>query len=400
MADDADRADERRFAQVVFSRATPVTWALIAANVAVYVAMAYSAQDLGPASDAYQVALVNFGAKLNQLIDQGEYWRLVTPVFIHIGLIHLFVNMYSLSVIGPLIEQLYGSSRYLVMYLLSGVVGVLGSYYFSTGTLSAGASGALFGLLGVLFVFGLKYRNELPGAFRHTFSPMRLVPVLGLNLIITFALPFIDKWGHLGGLAAGAVLGAVVGYARAGERWPGLFWWAAAACSALAVVGSFALAYQAPHRTLSEVAEIVGGPGGALGRPGAQAVNRSLVDPYNETNEALAEAVRALVALDGAPAGRPAAPGAGAKARAAAAIARQASGVDDRSRALFVRQADLLERVADLLERQGPPPTERELGAVRDEFGALQRDWNGWLESEAEKHGITLKNENSTSGGI
>ena len=77
------------------------------------------------------------------------------------------------------------------------------------------------------------------------------------------------------------------------------------------------------------------------------------------------------MSLDGAPAGRPAEFGAGAKARAAAAIARRASGVDDRSRALFVRQADLLERVADLLERQGPPPTERELRAVRDEFGAL-----------------------------
>ena len=219
MAEAEERADEERFASAFFARGASATWAFIGANVAVYALMVAVARDSGLApSEEYTVALANFGAKVNALVNLGEYWRFVTPIFIHIGPIHLLVNMYSLHAIGPQVERLYGTSRYIILYLLTGIAGVAGSYYtvVRTGTdaTSAGASGALFGLLGVLLVFGLRYKNELPGIFRKAFSAQGLIPVLAINLIITFTIPMIDWGAHLGGLVAGAALAAVIPYFR------------------------------------------------------------------------------------------------------------------------------------------------------------------------------------------
>jgi rhomboid protease GluP len=396
MAEEIERVQERRFAQVVFARATPVTWILIGANVAVFALMAWVAGTPSPESEAYQLALYNFGAKFNPLIDIGEWWRFVAPVFIHIGIIHLFVNMYSLSAIGPLIEQLYGSGRYFVLYLLTGIGGVAASYFFAPGNLSAGASTALFGLLGVLFVFGFRYRNELPGGFRHTFSPARLVPVLALNLFITFALPFIDKWGHLGGLFTGAVLALVVPYARTAEKRSGLFWWTAAGLCAAVVFASFTMVLLTPPRTAEQIYEITSRADGTAQTPFASPGRAAFIEDFNETGGALDDAVAAIrgFANDQDP---PAA--LAGQARDAAGAARRAEGLDARSRALFERQAALLERASELLARgrSGVPRDERE--RFLSDADALERDWNLWAESEAEKHGLEYKRTNNNSGG-
>ena len=90
--------------------------------------MAIVAKTVNPGTPQYQDALVDFGAKVNELIGKGEYWRFVTPMFIHIGAMHLLVNMYSLYMIGPPVERLYGTARFLVMYVLSGIGGVACSY--------------------------------------------------------------------------------------------------------------------------------------------------------------------------------------------------------------------------------------------------------------------------------
>src|SRR5215203_4013989 len=193
MAEAVELEDEQRFARTFFMRGTPATWALIGANVAVFILMTFVAKSVSPSDPSYNAALIAFGAKLNALIDQGEFWRFVNPIFIHIGPMHLLVNMYSLYAIGPQVERLYGTARFLILYLLTGVAGVGASYWFAKNPngVSAGASGALFGLLGVLFVFGWRFRKELPGVFRQAFSPRGLVPVLVLNLFITFAIPYI-----------------------------------------------------------------------------------------------------------------------------------------------------------------------------------------------------------------
>lgn len=178
--------------------------------------------------------LLAFGAKTNDLIGQHhEYWRLVTPIFIHVNLVHVLVNMYSLWVIGPWVEKLYGSAKFVVFWVLTGIAGVLASYLTmipgshpgligsflikNHDTPSAGASGALFGLVGVLFVFGLKYRRELPEGFKRAFGT-GMLPIILLNLAIGFVgQSVIDNAAHLGGLLSGAALAAVVSYKRPGQ---------------------------------------------------------------------------------------------------------------------------------------------------------------------------------------
>jgi membrane associated rhomboid family serine protease len=178
--------------------------------------------------------LLAFGAKTNYLIGYDhEYWRLVTPVFIHVNLPHVLINMYSLWVIGPWVEKLYGSAKFVVFWVVTGIAGVVGSYltYFPgshPGVISsfliknhddpsAGASGALFGLVGVLFVFGLKYRRELPEGFKRAFGS-GMLPIILLNLGIGFVgRNIIDNAAHMGGLLSGAALAAVVSYKRPGQ---------------------------------------------------------------------------------------------------------------------------------------------------------------------------------------
>src|SRR5688572_8988869 len=135
--------------------------------------------------------LIGFGAKSNYEINQGEIWRFITPIFIHIGLLHLFFNSYALWVVGPQVEKLYGGARFLILYVLSGVAGVIASYWYRPDVLSAGASGAIFGLFGVLFAFVIRYRNSIPASFRKALGKGIFVTI-AVNLFIGFQFPFID----------------------------------------------------------------------------------------------------------------------------------------------------------------------------------------------------------------
>lgn len=178
--------------------------------------------------------LIAYGAKLNYLIDAPNYqwWRFVAPMFIHVNLIHLFVNMYSLFMVGPFVEKLYGSARFVLFWVVTGIAGVVASYLtvqpnLATGSFarfifkdfdnpSAGASGALFGLVGVLFVFGIKFRRELPEGFKRAFGT-GMLPIIMINLFIGFiGRGFIDNAAHLGGLLSGAALALVINYKRPG----------------------------------------------------------------------------------------------------------------------------------------------------------------------------------------
>ena len=179
--------------------------------------------------------LVTYGAKLNYLIAQyHQWWRFVTPMFLHANLPHLFINMFSLWMIGPYVEKLYGSAKFVVFWVVSGILSVVASYlavrpnvapgslagflFKSVDNPSVGASGALFGLVGVLFVFGIKFRRELPEGFKRAFGT-GLVPIILINLVIGFlGRGFIDNAAHLGGLITGAGLALVAEYRRPGDR--------------------------------------------------------------------------------------------------------------------------------------------------------------------------------------
>jgi rhomboid protease GluP len=229
-------SETMRFARAVLNRPYKFTIILLVANIFVFLVMWQTSGSplsmLGPLPDE---VLLRFGAKLNYYIQiQHEWWRLVTPMFVHVNLLHLIVNMYSLWIVGPYVEKLYGSAKFVFFWVLTGVAGVIASYLtvrpgmpvgsvarfiFKTSDVpSAGASGALFGLVGVLFVFGIKFRHELPEGFKRAFGT-GLLPMIFLNLFIGYVLRgFIDNAAHLGGLISGALLALVVDYRRPGER--------------------------------------------------------------------------------------------------------------------------------------------------------------------------------------
>ena len=225
-----------RFARVVLSRPYKFTIALLVANIFVFTLMwQISGLPLSLSAPVPGRLLLAFGAKLNYLIQtQHQWWRFVTPMFLHVNLLHLMVNMYSLWIVGPYVEKLYGSAKFLLFWVVTGVCGVIASYlavrpglaggpiggfiFKAVDEPSAGASGALFGLVGVLFVFGIKFRHELPEGFKRAFGT-GLLPMILLNLFIGYVLRgFIDNAAHLGGLVSGALLALVVDYRRPGER--------------------------------------------------------------------------------------------------------------------------------------------------------------------------------------
>ncbi len=198
---------EQRFLHAVFSRATPVTYGLLAINIIYYFVVAWFGLEFA--------TLVAFGAKTNALLREGDWFRLVTPIFMHGGLLHLFFNSYVLWSNGPLVEKLYGSARFLLIYLLSGIGGVIGSYVWQEvanhqDAPSVGASGALFGLFGLLAIFGYRYK-EVPASFQRALRSS-VLPAIVINLIIGFSVPFIDNGGHIGGLIVGALLALVIPY--------------------------------------------------------------------------------------------------------------------------------------------------------------------------------------------
>jgi membrane associated rhomboid family serine protease len=148
--------------------------------------------------------LVRMGAKVTPLIASGEYWRLFTSMFLHIGIMHLFFNGYALFILGTEVERLFGWQRFLAIYLLSGLYGSLASYAFSD-SLSAGASGAIFGLIGALATYFALHRQQLGKWGQRRL--MNILFLIAINLFLGLTQPWIDNWAHMGGLAAGLALG-------------------------------------------------------------------------------------------------------------------------------------------------------------------------------------------------
>lgn len=146
--------------------------------------------------------LTVLGAKANPEIANGEYWRLITPIFLHANLLHLGFNSYFLFVMGPRVEGAFGNVRFLLIYLLAGISGAVLSFILSVNP-SIGASGALFGLLGALLAMLYRNRSVLAGTRERIMS---ILQVVGINLLIGLS-PGIDNWGHVGGLIGGLVIG-------------------------------------------------------------------------------------------------------------------------------------------------------------------------------------------------
>ena len=234
-------ATEYSFLSALFTRSNPFTMIFIGINVAVFVLMCLAGGFTLTSTD-HQV-LIGFGAKENSLIaEQHQYWRLISAIFIHIGFIHLFLNNYALWIIGQEIEQIYGSARFVALYLVTGVIGSLGSYAFSPAP-SAGASGAIFGLFGVMATFAFKYRKEIPETLSREIR-RRVLPVIAINLVFGFSIKIVDNYAHIGGLLGGVVLALAVPYMRPNEKRAPIAWRALQFICLVVIFVSFVAAFR------------------------------------------------------------------------------------------------------------------------------------------------------------
>jgi rhomboid protease GluP len=186
----------------------PVTFGLIATCVLVYMLVALQGAAIGVPPNVGLVqqpeAILSQGALVPALVAQGEAWRLITSAFLHSGFVHLALNMLSLYFLGSFAEVTFGRSRFLALYLISGIAGGLAYLYFGSFNAPAvGASGAIFGLLGGVFGFAIR---------RGTFSTRnpiisQLLLLTGLNLFLGFTIPGVSNTAHIGGLLGGLVFG-------------------------------------------------------------------------------------------------------------------------------------------------------------------------------------------------
>jgi rhomboid protease GluP len=152
--------------------------------------------------------LVDHFAKVNDRIRSGEVWRLITPMFLHSGLFHAILNATALLVAGRLVENLFGWRALLLVYFSAGLVGFAASF-LATAAVSVGASGGIFGLLGLLLVTGLRHRRLWPpGVRKHLTLEMGML--IGINVVLGVVATFIDNAAHLAGLLTGIAWGAIL----------------------------------------------------------------------------------------------------------------------------------------------------------------------------------------------
>lgn len=169
-----------------------VTYFMIASCVLVYLGQMLTQTSAGGDLLSY------YGVKSNAAILRGEYWRLITPMWLHGSLLHIAFNMYALAIFGSSLERFYGHGRFLLLYLLSGYAGNVVSFMMTPSN-SLGSSTAIFGLLAAQAVFIYQNRSLIRN------SRSLLINTIGIaafNLFLGLS-PGIDNWGHLGGLIGG-----------------------------------------------------------------------------------------------------------------------------------------------------------------------------------------------------
>jgi rhomboid protease GluP len=201
-------AQRSREYTIDFKAAKPtVTYYLIGINVVIWILVYFLGFD----------KLLQNGAKINEYIKIGQFWRLLTPVFLHAGPdpIHVLVNCYSLFVLGQGVERIYGHYKFLTVYLAAGIIGNIASFAFSIHP-AVGASGAIFGLLGAILYYGV----ENPKVYKKYFG-YNVIATIIINVIIGFSLAgIIDNFAHLGGLAGGFLTAGIVRVDAPPERFP------------------------------------------------------------------------------------------------------------------------------------------------------------------------------------
>lgn len=158
--------------------------------------------------------LLSIGIGFNLLISEGEYWRLITPMFLHAGFMHLLFNMFSLYLFGPELEQLAGKARFLTIYMLSGIVGNVASYLLQDWDyMSLGASGAIYGILGAFGALVYYTKKFLPQL------KQIILPIIVIGVVMTFISPGINVTAHIAGLITGFIIGMIYFHPKRIASW-------------------------------------------------------------------------------------------------------------------------------------------------------------------------------------
>jgi membrane associated rhomboid family serine protease len=182
----------------------PVTYTLIAINVAVYL---LTVAQGGGGFSSPSGSLFNKTVLYGPFVAHGDWWRLVTAMFLHASLLHIGFNMYALWVIGRIVEQYLGTVRYIGLYFVSGLAGSAGALLQAPHTPILGASGAIFGILGAMLVIEWQVTGSLAG---------QAAALIAINLVISFLIPGISWGGHVGGLIGGILV--MLAYAHWSDR--------------------------------------------------------------------------------------------------------------------------------------------------------------------------------------
>lgn len=144
------------------------------------------------------------GMNINSLVSEGQFWRIFTSIFLHMGFVHLLFNMFSLFLFGPEMEKIAGKARFITIYLLSGVFGNVATFLTQDfGYATIGASGAIFGIFGAFLALVFYTHRTMPQL------KQIILPIVIISVIMTFLQPDVNVAGHLGGLATGFILGLV-----------------------------------------------------------------------------------------------------------------------------------------------------------------------------------------------
>lgn len=192
---------------------TPVTYALIAANILIFAATLVAGAGWFRNTGAVQIT---WGSNFGPFTTDGEWWRLLTSLFLHFGVLHLLLNMWALASFGSMAERLYGRASYLLIYFTAGLCGSVASISWRPEVNSAGASAAIFGILGALLAGQLRSRKLIPRSVLRPLIASTLI-FTGIALAAGMTSANIDNAAHVGGLAAGLLLGAILARSKIDE---------------------------------------------------------------------------------------------------------------------------------------------------------------------------------------
>jgi len=381
----AQAANEYRFFQAVFTRSNQLTMTLIGMNVGVFL-LEWLAGGMGAMSADHSVLLA-FGAKQNSLIsDQHQYWRLITCVFLHIGFIHLLLNNYALWIVGRDIEQIYGSARFLILYVVTGTAASVSSFYFSPDAVSAGASGAIFGLFGAMATFAFKYRKTIPAALSKDIR-RRLLPIIAINLMFGFsARGVVDNAAHIGGLIAGIALALAIPFKPPEESSTPVVWRALQLVCIVAVMASFVAAYRSYDGPALRFANLATAPGSRIEsyfehmRTAVNSLGESLVEfernPGSgrppDAKKALSLVEKGLSAVEATP-----------------MVDAQGEGFRMRALEMLRRQKEVLQHYGGSSGASSPAPGDEQ--ALISEYNKFRQEFDPWLSGFMKQNGYELE---------